>query len=344
MKRIVIATGMLLIVSLITLSIVLSTIGSASAQSKVIKWRWMGSVPKALVYTGWWQDMCNEIVKKSGGRLQIEVMHSGQHPYKGSEMLSVIRDGLTEMGESQGVYVSGEEPFMTAMDLPFLINELDEATRIKNRWVKELVNPLLAKKWNQRIIACWLISGEAIHGSKLLMDFNSLKGAKIRVWSKETADLVTVVGGSPATIAFNECYDALAKGVIDGLLTSIFCMHDFKMWEVAKYSTWWDFAYMPSYTAVNLNAFNKLPQDLQNLLVEVGAIYQDKIQKQLLEYNYKVTCEGFRRYGSTVTGLSPKFQAEIKGRCKPIWDQWLNRTGDLGQKFMQIVKEETKAK
>jgi len=327
-----------------TVILIIVIFSATSAFCKVYKWHWMGSVPKALVYAGWWEEMCNEIAKRSGGRLQIEAMHAGQHPYKGGEMLSVVRDGLTELGESQGVYVSGEDPFMTAMDLPFLIDKLDDATRIKNRWIKELVNPILEKKWNQRIIACWLITGEAIHGSKLLKDFDSLKGAKIRVWSKETAELVNVVGASPVTVSFSECYSSLEKGVIDGLLTSIFCMHDFKLWEVAKYSTWWDFAYMPSYTAVNLDAFNKLPKDLQNILLEVGAEYQDKIQRQLLNYNYKVTCEGFRIYGSTVTGVTSDLRAQIRDKCKPIWDQWLKRTGENGAKFMQIVKEETNKK
>ena len=343
MKKILVIIIVLLIGYLILLDFNKPSF-AASAQEKVQKWRWVGSVPKGLVYTGWWEEMVKEMVKKSGGRLQIDALHLGQHPYKGGEMLSVIRDGLSQMGESQGVYVSGEDPFMTAMDLPFLIDNLEVATRIKNRWIKELVNPYLETKWKQRIIASWLITGEGIHGSKLLSDFTTLKGSKIRVWSKETSDLVTAIGATPVTISSSELYPSLEKKVIDGLLTSIFVMHDFKMWEVAKYSTWWDFAFMPSYTAVNLDAFNKLPKDMQNMLMEVGNRYQDKIQQQLLDYNYKTTCEGLRLYGTTVTGISPTFRAEIRNKCTPIWDQWLKRTGDIGHKFMQIVNEETKGK
>jgi len=107
----------------------------AYAQQKVYKWRWVGSIPKALTQMPIWEEMCNEITRRSGGRLVVQALHLGEHPYKGEEILSVVRDGLAEMGHSEGVYVTGEEVFMAAMDLPFLIPTMDQALRIKDRWV-----------------------------------------------------------------------------------------------------------------------------------------------------------------------------------------------------------------
>jgi TRAP-type C4-dicarboxylate transport system substrate-binding protein len=316
-----------------------------AASGKVYKWKWVGSIPKSLPHMSIWEDMCKEIGERSKGRLVVRPLHLGEHPYGGKEILSVVRDGLVEMGQSEGVYVTGEEVFMGAMDLPFLIPTMDKAVKIKDRWVSELLDDYLKKEWNQFVLSMWLVAGEAVHSNKLLDNFEALKGQKIRVWSKETADLVKKIGGTPVTVAMKETLTSLEKGIIDGGLTSIYAAYAFKWYEIVKYSTWWNFSFPSDFTVVNYKAYNELPADLQSVLVEVGKKYEQRLQTELEAYTYWCAAMGITHCGVTIGGLSPKFHSLLKERVKPITEDWVKRCpGDLGERFMKIAEEELKKK
>jgi len=181
-----------------------------------------------------------------------------------------------------------------------------------------------------------------VHANRPLNSFEALRGQKIRVWSKETGDLVKTIGAVPVTVTFKETYPSLEKGIIDGGLTAIFAAHDYKWWEVVKYTTWWNFSFPTDFTVVNLKAFNKLPADLQAIVLKVGAEYEAKLQKELEMYTYYCAAKGITKYAVTMTGLTPEFHSSLRERMKPvIWDDWAKRCpGDLGERFLKVVDEE----
>jgi TRAP-type C4-dicarboxylate transport system substrate-binding protein len=286
--------------------------------------------------------MCKAITERSEGRLVVEHQDLGVHPYAGAEVLSVVRDGLVESGTTQGVYVTGEEPLMGAIDMPFLIPNLVTAERITERWREEILADYLPSAWNQRMISCFHITGEAVFANKLLDSFDALEGQKIRVWSKETSDLVSTVGATPVTVAYKEVYSALEKGVVDGALSGLVSGISQKWFEITKFATIWNFAFPPDFAVVNLDAFNELPPDLQKLVLDTGEEYQGELKDEMAFLTGSTAISGIEEYNVTLGGLSPEFLSEIQARMKgEIWEPWAERcSGDLGQKFLQMAEEE----
>lgn len=94
----------------------------------------------------------------------------------------------------------------------------------------------------------------------------ALKGKKIRalgMW----ADYVRSLGGTPVSLPWGEMYMALKLGTIDGAMGGAGILEELKLKEVVK-----SFVASPiistalSSIMINLDAFNALPKDLQQLL------------------------------------------------------------------------------
>ncbi|MBI2359001.1 MAG: TRAP transporter substrate-binding protein DctP, partial [Deltaproteobacteria bacterium] len=72
---------------------------------------------------------------------------------------------------------------------------------------------------------------------KPIRKIDDLKGLKVRVPSKDQADLIAVLGATPVSMAASEMYRALSTGVVDALMVPPSVISSFKIGEVAKYYT-----------------------------------------------------------------------------------------------------------
>jgi len=78
--------------------------------------------------------------------------------------------------------------------------------------------------------------------------------------------MIKALGGSPVRIAGGEIYSALEKGVVDGACWPALGALDYKWYEVAKYHVRPVFGEDYNHLLVNVNSWNRLPKDLQDLL------------------------------------------------------------------------------
>jgi TRAP-type C4-dicarboxylate transport system substrate-binding protein len=84
------------------------------------------------------------------------------------------------------------------------------------------------------------------------------------------------IGASVATLAIPEYHSAMERHVVDGVVTSIYVGLQFGLHEVTEYIVSHGFYRSTVALPVNLNAWNQLPQHLQNLLIECMADFEKK--------------------------------------------------------------------
>ncbi|MDX1556928.1 MAG: TRAP transporter substrate-binding protein, partial [Xanthomonadales bacterium] len=75
---------------------------------------------------------------------------------------------------------------------------------------------------------------------------------------------------NPTPMAFSEVFTALQTNVIDGQENPYAQIWSAKFQEVQKYLSITDHVYTPAYVLVSDEHFGKLPQDVQDLLVEAA--------------------------------------------------------------------------
>ncbi len=154
-----------LLAVVLSLALILS-LGSVSfAAEKKFEWTFVSSMGPSLVQNVYYRQLCQEITKRSNGALHVEFLMLGEHPYSSGEMLSVIRDGLAQMGQGQGLYVTGEEPLMGAVDLAFMMPNLEKAIK----------NPL--PDGEKPVCRC---VSQVLPGIRMMLSKSELKTLKVR--------------------------------------------------------------------------------------------------------------------------------------------------------------------
>ena len=309
----------------------------ASAQGK-IEWSMASPLTPAISYIPLYQEMIDNIEERSGGRLSITLLTAGQHPYKGADIMKAVRDGTIQMGNTADAYVSSLEPAIAFMGLPFLFDNIDHAKETYAALKGSYFEKILQESYNSEMLLGFLISGAAIHADIPLNTKNALNGRKIRVFGKESGQMIELLGGTPVTVAFAELYTALQRGTIDGAVTGMLGAKASKIYEVVKHNTWWNWSYALEFIMVNEEAMTRLPEDIRQIVREEAGAANVKVQALQDRLPAEVLVESLETYGITSTGLSKETIAEFRKITKPVTTDWLETTKELGKSAYAIYE------
>ncbi len=96
-----------------------------------------------------------------------------------------------------------------------------------------------------------------------------------------TAKLVAHWGAAPVAMPQTETYDAMQKGVVDGLMSPVETLKGWKFAEVTKYTTLnYGSAYsMAFFVVMNKQKWNALPKDIQTTIQKVNEEWIEKTGK-----------------------------------------------------------------
>jgi TRAP-type mannitol/chloroaromatic compound transport system substrate-binding protein len=141
--------------------------------------------------------------------------------------------------------------------------------------------------------------------------------------------ILKAVGATPVGFTHNELYDALLKGTVDGSLTDYDLMYRFKEVEVTPYVTRLFIGADPMLsTAINMNAWNKLSPEVQQVMMdlrdEFPAKYAELGAKQFLEVSIPALYED----GIEIIDLPPDELASIHNNPEilTLRDNWVDYT------------------
>lgn len=158
-----------------------------------------------------------------------------------------------------------------------------------------------------------------------------IKGLKIRHPGGMMGPLyIGALGASAMTVPGTEVPVALNQGVVDGLVTTIVHYHDAR-WHT-KYLT------LPFYCSyslpflVNLNWWNKLPEDIRQII-------EKKVMPELMDFAFKEVAEREKSYVSEIQ--KPPFNVKVTYLSKAEMERWTKVVrGQAIEKFVKVVGPE----
>lgn len=247
----------------------------AGAADPQYKFR-MGCIMAENVPTGKGGNrMIEEIEKRSKGRIKVDAFYKGQ---LGGEldMLGQVRMGMLDLGIISPALVASVEPTFSILDLPFIWKS-DVAVR------KVLDGPIGHKMLN-------LLEVKGIKGfawgelgfrvimttKKPILSPEDLKGLKIRVVENPLyIQTLRAYGANAVPMAWPEVYTALDQGTIDGVDTNLMGLMQANMYDVAKCLAVTNHIYTGMVILMNLKTYQKLPKELQQVMLEAAKIGGD---------------------------------------------------------------------
>lgn len=232
------------------------------------------SVHKAMVAMG------EDLAKRSGGRLQLEIYPSQQLGTE-RECLELLQIGSLDMTKVSVGVLENFAPKMKVLGLPFLFRDREHSFTVLDGHIGKMLLNDSEKYWLKGLGYYDAGSRSFYTMNKPILKPSDLEGEKIRVMESATAvNMVKALGGSPTPISWGELYTSLQQGVVDGAENNPPSFYLSRHYEVCKYYTLDEHTVLPDALLIGTYAWNKLTEQEQewlNASVSASVTYQRKL-------------------------------------------------------------------
>lgn len=310
-------------------------LGVAGQVQAETKWDFATAYPAINFHSKNNEQFVKDVAAATGGTLKIQP-HFGASLFKMPEIKRAVQTGNAQMGEFFLVSFQNEAQIFGADGLPFLAKDYDEAFKLYQAQ-KPYLESILDKQ-GQVLLYSVAWPPQNIYSNKLINSAADLKGLKWRVYSPTTARIGELVGAQPATIQEAELSQALATGVIEGLITSSATGADNKLYENLKYFYKVQ-AWIPkNVVTVNKKAFNALSKAEQEAVRKAAAAAEERGWQASREVDTR-SIETLRKGGMQVLEPSAELKADLVKVGDTVVKEWLEKAGADGKAFLDAFNK-----
>ena len=305
--------------------------GSAFAQTK---WDFATAYPAFNFHSKNNEQFAKDVDAATQGKLKI-TLHLGASLFKMPEIKRAVQTGNAQMGEFFMVSFQNEAPIFGADGLPFLAANYDEAYKLYQAQKPQLQK--LLDKQGQVLLYAVAWPPQGIYTKKPINSIADLKGMKWRVYSPTTARIGELVGAQPVTIQEAELSQALATGVIEGLITSSATGADNKLFENLKY--YYNVqAWIPkNAVTVSKKAFSALDKPTQDAVLKAAADAEARGWKESKEVDARSQAT-LKAGGMTIDAGSAQLKADLAKIGETVVKEWTEKAGAEGQAILDAYK------
>jgi TRAP-type transport system periplasmic protein len=280
-------------------------------------------------------EWAQEVEKRTNGAVKI-TMFAGGTLTPADKCYDGVVKGISDIGMSVLGYTRGRFPLTEVIDLPLGYKTGLAATKLINIYYTKFK----PQEFNDVKVMYLHAHGPGIlHTKTPIKTLEDLKGVKITCHGL-SAKVVGALGATPVAMPMPERYDAIQKGVAEGVVAPFEALKGWKLGEVIK-STTENFgsAYSTGFFVVmNKDKWNSLPPDIQKVIETINVEWIEKTGKAWDDID-KEGKEFTLSRGNQIIALSKEEDEKWAKLVRPILDEYVtsmkakNLPGDESLKF-----------
>lgn len=279
-----------------------------------------------------WVKEVNEAAK---GQLKI-VEYPGGQLFGPKEMHAAVAKGTIDIGVVLQPRAMAMVPMLQGVYLPFAYDTVEGAAQAYQGESREIIERAMEKK-RMKLIYASFAGGVNVFSSKGSLDSaDDFKGLRVLATSPMVTEIMNRLGASPDTsIPQTEQYMAVKRGVADASLNTVVSGFFQKTFEVSPFMTTIDMSFPTVLIAMNLKQWNKLPEDVQKIMLDIGKSKEAKTLAYSKGWDTKFTGE-LAKAGATVTSIPEAERENIKLLSKGVWEDWAKANGDDAIRLLEL--------
>ncbi len=201
-----------------------------------------------------------------------------------------------------------------------------------------LYDAMMTEKFNQKVLGMNHVGFNEIIGTKPVKTLDDYKGQLVGVASSIAIDMFQELGAETVVIDWTESYSNLDKKVVDQILSGTQYMWIAELYKPGKYSTWMS-ATAPHYGIdINLDVWNAMPADVQQILAEEVKACCEEMNVAHTGY-WESNKQKLEENGCEVFIPDTTERDKWKAACEDYVTEKVAAFGDFGAQFMAIVDE-----
>ncbi|CAN5309595.1 C4-dicarboxylate TRAP transporter substrate-binding protein [soil metagenome] len=286
----------------------------------------------------WWAE---QVEARTDGRVTVEFFHSGAL-LDATDTLPGIGDGRADMGYAVHFYHPGELALSSISELPFEVANPQVQTRAFNQLYRE--NDDFRAEWEAMGVHVLHFnpSGVIILGSgEQITSLDQLSGMQVRAVGY-AAEALAERGANPIAMPAPEIYESLQRGLLNGYSSFPFeVIAAQQLQEVAPYVLDLGLGnYLITAAPINLELWNSLPSDIQDVMTEVSEELSDSAVWDIYAEVEAEVCDAIRQAGGEVSVLP---EEEVQGWRDDLGDRfvedWLDSNGGADSTAAQFLDD-----
>jgi tripartite ATP-independent transporter DctP family solute receptor len=241
--------------------------GRASADEIELKFGHVGA-PGSLFEVSV-EEFAARANEKLAGKAKVVTFGSSQLG-KDKELLQKLKLGTVNFALPSSVMSTVSDQF-GLFEMPYLVQSRDHMGRIEDEIFWESIAPT-AEDRGYKVLAVWENGFRHITNNERPINTPAdLEGIKLRTPKGEwRVKMFKSYGANPTPMSFSDVFTALQTGVIDGQENPFAQIYSAKFQEVQKYLSLSGHVYTPAYVVVGIDAWQKLPEDIRQILEETA--------------------------------------------------------------------------
>lgn len=273
-----------------------------------------------------------EVEKRTNGKVKVNT-------YPGSTLLGAknrmdgVIAGQADIGNLCMAYQPGRFVVTNATSLPLGIpNSRVGSLALLNLYKKYKPAPFAKVK----VLAMFTTAPTNIMSKVPVRSLDDIKGLDLRA-PGGAAQILGAWGANPVGMPMPQTVEALQKGTVKGLFSSLESMKDFKFAEMCKYVTMTETVIYPFAVVMNMDSWNALPADVQKVMNDLVVEQSEWTGNYMDNHVNKAVAWSRSQQGVEFIKLSKKEKAQWDAKLEFLTDKWVKGAQAKGLPAQNIV-------
>jgi len=276
----------------------------------------------------------NEVETRTDGKVRVNTFPGGTL-LGAKDMMDGVIQGQADIGCLCMAYQPGRFMITNATSLPLGIPN----ARVGSLVLWDLYRQYRPEAFAQvKVLAMFTTAPSNIMSKAPVRSLADIQGMDLRA-SGGAAQILAAWGANQVGMPMSATPEALQKGVVKGLFSSLEVMKDFKYAETCKYVTRTDTVIYPFSVVMNMASWNRLPEDVKAAF-DALAPEQSIWTGTYMDDHVAVANQWSKEtQGVEFITLSAEEKALWNERLAPITEQWIKDAEANGYPGRQIVED-----
>src|SRR6476619_4544668 len=185
---------------------------------------------------------------------------------------------------------------------------------------------------------CWMDAGARnfYNTKRPIKNMADLKGMKVRVMGNPMfVDMANSMGGNGVAMGYDQVFNALQTGVVDGAENNppsfVFDNH----YQVAKFYTIDEHLIVPEMVVFSKKIFDTLSKDEQAALIKFSHEAQQE-ERKLWDIYEKEAMDKAKAAGIQIIQVSDADKKAFQDAVKPVWDKYGPKHADMVKRIQDV--------
>jgi TRAP-type transport system periplasmic protein len=188
-----------------------------------------------------------------------------------------------------------------------------------------------------KVLATWTHDlGQLYTTAKPVRTLEDLRGLKIRAPGPVQTTMLRALGAVPLNMPASEMYDALERGVVDGLVTGLSAIKGYRLEQLVKHATLAKFYVASMIVAMNQQSYKKLSSEDRALLDSLTGRRMAMLGAKNYDDESDDGLDALKRVKANIYPLTPAETEKWKQATSQMTKQWIKEMESKGLPGKQV--------